>query len=232
MYYILMTFAGMLMILAPLLITLLMIKPELVNKWTKNDYTRLKIGARATGITLLLFMFSIVFGAALEPSSVKADREKREQAAAKQEIAEKCKTSTTTETVEESIAYSKNRKDDASLKKGEERVEVKGVEGKREKTYEITMNPCGGDERTLVSNEVVEKPVAQVILVGTYDASSEPTPAPQSFYATPPAQTPPQTSAYYKNCTAARAAGAAPVYVGEPGYGTHLDRDGDGVGCE
>lgn len=39
-------------------------------------------------------------------------------------------------------------------------------------------------------------------------------------------------SAYYENCTAARNAGAAPVLVGQPGYGTHLDRDGDGVGCE
>lgn len=37
---------------------------------------------------------------------------------------------------------------------------------------------------------------------------------------------------YYPNCTAARNAGAAPVKRGEPGYGTHLDRDGDGVGCE
>ncbi|MGY1496062.1 excalibur calcium-binding domain-containing protein [Streptomyces sp. QTS52] len=37
---------------------------------------------------------------------------------------------------------------------------------------------------------------------------------------------------YYQNCTAARAAGAAPVHVGDPGYGRHLDRDGDGVGCE
>ena len=36
----------------------------------------------------------------------------------------------------------------------------------------------------------------------------------------------------YKNCTAARDAGAAPVYEGDPGYGPHLDRDGDGVGCE
>lgn len=36
----------------------------------------------------------------------------------------------------------------------------------------------------------------------------------------------------YANCTAARAAGAAPVRRGEPGYGRHLDRDGDGVGCE
>ncbi|WP_409514961.1 excalibur calcium-binding domain-containing protein [Brevundimonas sp.] len=36
----------------------------------------------------------------------------------------------------------------------------------------------------------------------------------------------------FANCAAARAAGAAPVRRGEPGYGRHLDRDGDGVGCE
>ena len=36
----------------------------------------------------------------------------------------------------------------------------------------------------------------------------------------------------YVNCTAARNAGAAPVYRGDPGYGSHLDRDNDGVGCE
>lgn len=40
------------------------------------------------------------------------------------------------------------------------------------------------------------------------------------------------TSVYYKNCTAAREAGAAPVRRGDAGYGSHLDRDGDGVGCE
>lgn len=36
----------------------------------------------------------------------------------------------------------------------------------------------------------------------------------------------------FANCTEARNAGAAPVHRGDPGYGTHLDRDGDGVGCE
>jgi hypothetical protein len=36
----------------------------------------------------------------------------------------------------------------------------------------------------------------------------------------------------FANCAQARAAGAAPVRVGDPGYGRHLDRDGDGVGCE
>lgn len=37
---------------------------------------------------------------------------------------------------------------------------------------------------------------------------------------------------HYANCSAARAAGAAPVRRGDPGYGAHLDRDNDGVGCE
>jgi hypothetical protein len=42
---------------------------------------------------------------------------------------------------------------------------------------------------------------------------------------------PPAGSAF-RNGAAARAAGAAPVRRGDPGYGPHLDRDNDGVGCE
>lgn len=36
----------------------------------------------------------------------------------------------------------------------------------------------------------------------------------------------------FRNCAEARTAGKAPVRRGQPGYGPHLDRDGDGVGCE
>jgi hypothetical protein len=39
-------------------------------------------------------------------------------------------------------------------------------------------------------------------------------------------------AAYYANCSAARAAGAAPVRSSDPGYSRKLDRDGDGIGCE
>jgi hypothetical protein len=46
------------------------------------------------------------------------------------------------------------------------------------------------------------------------------------------AQVPQVSSTYYKNCTAVRNAGAAPIYRGQPGYGSHLDRDNDGIGCE
>jgi outer membrane biosynthesis protein TonB len=41
-----------------------------------------------------------------------------------------------------------------------------------------------------------------------------------------------QTAAYYKNCAAARAAGAAPLRTGDPGYRAGLDRDSDGIACE
>ncbi|WP_313810470.1 excalibur calcium-binding domain-containing protein [Glutamicibacter sp.] len=40
------------------------------------------------------------------------------------------------------------------------------------------------------------------------------------------------TSTFYQNCSAVRAAGAAPIRVGDPGYSRKLDRDGDGVACE
>lgn len=56
-------------------------------------------------------------------------------------------------------------------------------------------------------------------------AAQAPAPAPAAVAPAPAA-------APFANCTAARAAGAAPVYAGTPGYGTHLDRDGDGIGCD
>ncbi|MCC9195346.1 excalibur calcium-binding domain-containing protein [Arthrobacter sp. zg-Y820] len=59
-----------------------------------------------------------------------------------------------------------------------------------------------------------------------------PAPAPAAPAPAPVVPEPAPAAAYYPNCSAARAAGAAPVYAGGPGYGTHLDRDGDGVACE
>jgi hypothetical protein len=42
----------------------------------------------------------------------------------------------------------------------------------------------------------------------------------------------PPAGAYYSGCNAARAAGVAPLYVGEPGYRPEMDGDGDGIACE
>jgi Flp pilus assembly pilin Flp len=37
---------------------------------------------------------------------------------------------------------------------------------------------------------------------------------------------------HYADCDEVRAAGAAPIRVGDPGYSPAFDTDGDGVGCE
>jgi excalibur calcium-binding domain-containing protein/uncharacterized protein DUF1524 len=54
----------------------------------------------------------------------------------------------------------------------------------------------------------------------------------------PTATTSPRTAAgggtgtWYANCDAVRAAGAAPIHRGDPGYSTSLDGDADGSACE
>lgn len=61
-------------------------------------------------------------------------------------------------------------------------------------------------------------------------APAQPAPAPVAPAPAPVAPAP--TEVYYKNCDAVRAAGAAPIYQGQPGYASHLDRDKDGIGCD
>jgi hypothetical protein len=73
-------------------------------------------------------------------------------------------------------------------------------------------------------------------VVAAPEPAPEPAPAPPVAAPDPaPAPAPPPAPApvvYYENCTAVRAAGAAPIHVGDPGYSRKLDRDGDGIGCE
>lgn len=47
----------------------------------------------------------------------------------------------------------------------------------------------------------------------------------------PTAPRPSTTASPYPNCAAARAAGAAPLHRGDPGYAPALDRDADGTAC-
>jgi len=67
---------------------------------------------------------------------------------------------------------------------------------------------------------------------------AEPAEVPAERTARPQPATPDESAGddggdvYYKNCAAARAAGAAPIQVGEPGYRPALDRDGDGTACD
>ncbi len=76
-------------------------------------------------------------------------------------------------------------------------------------------------------------------LAPTNQPAGTPSSAPSAAPAAPaqvqmaPAPAPePAAAVYYANCAAVRAAGAAPIRTGQPGYSGKLDRDGDGVACE
>lgn len=70
-----------------------------------------------------------------------------------------------------------------------------------------------------------ERVVAQQAADDAAWAAAQQAPPIQQFVEAP-------ASAYYQNCAAARAAGAAPLYAGQAGYRGALDRDKDGVACE
>ena len=94
------------------------------------------------------------------------------------------------------------------------------------------LTSCGGSVHAA-------QPSASVAAPTTTTSAPAPQPAPIATTAAPQRVQPQPTvvetdpgTVYYKNCAAARAAGAAPLYAGEPGYRPKMDGDGDGVACE
>lgn len=95
------------------------------------------------------------------------------------------------------------------------------------KTVRVTAAPRTVTVTTTVvapASTVVQTRVETVVQTETVTVQVEQAAAPQGLADT--------GSVYFENCSAARAAGAAPVMAGDPGYRTALDRDGDGIGCE
>ncbi|MFH9238628.1 excalibur calcium-binding domain-containing protein [Streptomyces anulatus] len=99
-----------------------------------------------------------------------------------------------------------------------------GYAGEDELTYEVLVKGTEVPAATAVVRITVTAPAPETT------PPAKPTPAGNASKPAPKATDP--APAYYENCDAARAAGAAPVEEGDPGYAPHLDRDGDGVGCE
>ncbi|MDQ1033626.1 cytoskeletal protein RodZ [Streptomyces sp. V3I8] len=99
-----------------------------------------------------------------------------------------------------------------------------------------TRTPTPTGDVTAVETPSESVPSSPAVTPPSRPAESDTTvtePGREETTAEPSREEPPPTAdVYYENCDAARDAGAAPVYQGDPGYGPHLDRDGDGVACE
>jgi hypothetical protein len=98
-------------------------------------------------------------------------------------------------------------------------------------TYQLWMTQTEKNAIATVLSTCPDEPLpGGVVAQVPEQVQPSPAPAPAPVPVPPPAPAP--APGPYANCTAAKAAGAAPVHAGQPGYGRHLDRDGDGVGCE
>jgi hypothetical protein len=86
-------------------------------------------------------------------------------------------------------------------------------------TYGLWVTTAERDAITRVLEGCPAEPVP------TAAAVPEPGPAPVPEAA-------PQAATPYPNCAAVRAAGAAPLHRGDPGWSDAMDGDGDGVACE
>ncbi len=100
--------------------------------------------------------------------------------------------------------------------------------------YGLWMTQAESDAiRNILTTTCPDQPVPTD---GGVVVAPEPAPAAEPLPAEAPVPVPAAPAApgdvYYPNCDAVKAAGAAPIRAGDPGWQPKFDRDGDGVGCE
>ena len=105
-------------------------------------------------------------------------------------------------------------------------------------TYGLWIAQAEHDAMARVLGDCPTEPAMTSPLSPVTAEAPAPAPAPVPVPAQEPAPAPaptepvPAQEVFYADCDAVRAAGAAPISIGSPGYSTHLDRDKDGVGCD
>lgn len=183
------------------------------------------VGANKKISLIAIFVFSLISAglAGITPEGVEvskryeAENLMRKINAKNKEEAERRKKAN-----DEKIRKEKEAKTKAELKE----KEMKAEEERKKKAYEEKLK-----EEEAKRNENSKKPVQSAPPQPRPQATPQPNrsqPQPQPA----PQPTPPPIDVSFKNCQQVRAAGRAPIHAGQPGYGRHLDRDGDGIACE
>ena len=140
-------------------------------------------------------------------------------------------------------AEKQKKANDEKIRKEKEaktKAELKEKEMKAEEEWKKIADEEKMKEAEAKRDENSKKPVQSAPSQPRPQATPQPnriqpqaTPQPNRAQPQPALQpTPPPIDVSFKNCQQVRAAGRAPIHAGQPGYGRHLDRDGDGIACE
>lgn len=192
------------------------------------------VGANKKISLIVIFVFSLISAglAGMTPEGAEISRKyeaenlmKRINAKNKEEAERRRKAN------DEKVRKEKEAKAKVELKE----KEMKAKEERKKKADEEKLK-----EAEAKRDENSKKPVQSVTPQPRPQATPQPnrvqpqaTPQPNRPQSQPaPQPTPPPIDVSFKNCQQVRAAGRAPIHAGQPGYGRHLDRDGDGIACE
>ena len=222
------------------------LKPDQFNKGREQKWSRGKIAGSGAGIIATAVILLCIGINATMPQHVRDEIDAKNAAVKQIQDTQKQKAEVTTQNNDDTpksevksevvvvpIQYAVIEKTDSTLPSGQRRVTIAGVAGERTETYSVTYLDNKQVSKNLAKSEITKIPVDQVVSVGTYVAPSAPAQNNVSNnQSTQQQAAPSNSSVYYANCTAVRAAGAAPIYRGQPGYRSALDRDDDGIGCE
>ncbi|MDQ0218738.1 hypothetical protein ELQ35_05000 [Peribacillus cavernae] len=139
------------------------------------------------------------------------------------EDTEESKASTiSTETKDEQV---QNKEQVSEKKKQEKAARLAEEKKKQEETARIAEEKRKKEEATRLAEEKKKKEEAALLAEEKKEKEEADRIAAES-------EEEAAATVSYKNCTAVREAGVAPIHKGEPGYAKHLDRDGDGIGCD
>ena len=118
---------------------------------------------------------------------------------------------------DEKIRKEKEAKAQAELKE----KEMKAEEERKKKADEEKLKEAEAKRAENSKKSVQSAPPQPRPQATAQPNRVQPQPAPQQ-----------STNVSFRNCQQVRVAGRAPIYAGQPGYGRHLERDGDGIACE
>lgn len=192
------------------------------------------VGANKKISLIAIFVFSLISAglAGITPEGVEISKKyeaenlmKKINAKNKEEAERRKKAN------DEKIRKEKEAKTKAELKE----KEMKAEEERKKKADEEKMkeDEAKRDENSKKPAQLVPPQPRPQVTPQPNRVQPQATPQPNRAQPQPaPQPTPPPIDVSFKNCQQVRAAGRAPIHAGQPGYGRHLDRDGDGIACE
>lgn len=204
--------------------------------WTTGRRGLLRLPSRRAGaVTTGLALVALVVGGVVAPAPDDTADASRPASLVGSTSSADAKAERARDAAEEKAAAEKARKAEEAAAASAAEAKAKAEADAAAETARLEAERVAAEQAAAAQAEAArvaaEQAAAQQAAAAAAAAAAAQAEADRAAAARAPVAAAPSSTSF-ENCTAVRAAGRAPIYAGQPGYARHLDRDGDGVGCE